>query len=79
MPENLKYNTKLPSTGYIRLPNVLEIIPVSASTWWAGSISGRFPKPIKLTPRTTAWKVEEIRALIDSYNIKDGEVNDASK
>ena len=30
--------------------------------------SGRFPKPIKLGPRTTAWKVEDIRALIESWN-----------
>ncbi|HXD35423.1 MAG TPA: AlpA family phage regulatory protein, partial [Rhodanobacter sp.] len=34
-------------------------------TWWNGVRSGRFPKPVKLGPRTTAWRVEDIRALID--------------
>jgi Bifunctional DNA primase/polymerase, N-terminal/Prophage CP4-57 regulatory protein (AlpA) len=40
-------------------------IPVSKSTWWAGVKSRRFPEPVKLGPRTTAWRVEDIRSLID--------------
>ncbi len=56
----------LPETGFIRLPQVLAFIPVSKSSWWDGIKTGRFPKPIKLGPRTTAWRVEDIHALIDS-------------
>lgn len=40
------------------------IIPVSKSSWWAGVASGKFPQPVKLGPRTTAWRVSDIRALI---------------
>lgn len=40
------------------------IVPVGKSTWWEGVRSGRFPKPIKLGPRITVWRVEDIRALI---------------
>lgn len=68
----------LPETGYLRLPQILgnptarppipAVIPVGRSTWWAGVKSGRFPKPVKLGPRTTAWKVEDIRALIERWN-----------
>lgn len=57
----------LPEEGFVRLPSILPPtgpIPVSRSTWWAGVKSGRFPKPVKLGPRTTAWRVEDIRALI---------------
>ena len=67
----------LPETGYVRLPQILgnptaqppipAVIPVGRSTWWAGVKSGRFPKPVKLGPRTTAWRVEDIRALIESW------------
>lgn len=57
-------NNPLPSTGFVRLPTVLAVIPVSKSTWWAGIKTGRFPKPVKLGPRITAWRVEDIRALI---------------
>jgi predicted DNA-binding transcriptional regulator AlpA len=66
---------KLPETGYLRLPQIIgdpkadppipAIIPVSKSTWWAGVAAGRFCKPIKLGPRITAWRVEDIRALIE--------------
>lgn len=67
---------KLPETGFLRLPQIIgnakakppmpAIIPVSKSTWWQGVKEGRFPKPVKLGPRVTAWRVEEIVALIAS-------------
>jgi predicted DNA-binding transcriptional regulator AlpA len=56
---------RFPESGLLRLSSILALIPVSKSTWWAGVAEGRFPKPVKLGPRTTAWKVEEIRALIE--------------
>lgn len=66
----------LPETGYLRLPQIIgnpeadppvpPIFPVSKSTWWAGVKSGRYPKPTKLGPRITAWRVEDIRAFIES-------------
>jgi prophage regulatory protein len=66
--------TTLPSEGYVRLtqivgdknatPPIPAIIPVSASSWWNGVKSGRYPKPVKLGPRTTAWRISDIRALI---------------
>lgn len=58
----------LPQTGYIRLPTVLSVFPVSKSTWWNGIKEGRYPKGVKLGARTTAWRVEDIRALIESTN-----------
>lgn len=56
----------LPETGYLRLPQVLAVFPVSRSTWWAGVRDGRYPKPVQLGTRCTAWPVESIRALIES-------------
>lgn len=58
----------LPQTGFIRLPQVLHVIPVGKSTWWAGVKSGRFPAAVKLGPRTTAWKVEDIRVLLETLS-----------
>jgi prophage regulatory protein len=55
----------LPQTGFVRLSTILKIIPVGRTTWWAGIKSGRFPKPVKLGPRTTVWKVEDIKTLIE--------------
>lgn len=53
--------------GFVRISAILAPhgpIPVGKSTWWAGVKNGRFPKPVKLGPKTTAWRVEDIRALI---------------
>jgi prophage regulatory protein len=47
----------------LRLPQVLALIPVSASTWWNGVRTGRFPAPIKLGPRTTVWRACDVLAL----------------
>lgn len=57
--------SSLPETGFLRLSVVLSYIPVGKTTWWNGVKSGRFPKPIKLGTRMTAWRAEDIRALID--------------
>jgi predicted DNA-binding transcriptional regulator AlpA len=66
---------QLPETGYLRLPQIIgdatadppvpAVIPVGKSTWWEGVKSGRFPRAVKLGPRITAWRVEDIRALIE--------------
>lgn len=40
------------------------LLPISRSTWLNGVRSGKFPKPVKLGPRTTVWRVEDIRTLI---------------
>ena len=55
----------LPETGLLRVNQILRFIPISRSSWWAGVKSGRYPKPFKLSPRTTVWKSEDIRAIIE--------------
>jgi len=65
----------LPPTGFLRLPQIIgnrradppiqPIIPVSRSSWWAGVRTGRYPAPVRLGPHTTAWRVEDIRQLIE--------------
>ena len=60
--------TDFPKTGLVRLSQILAPrgpIPVSRSSWWQGVKEGRFPQPQKLGPRTTVWKVEDIRALFE--------------
>jgi prophage regulatory protein len=64
---NMK-TTTLVTKAYLRLPQVLEIFPISKSSWWAGVASGKYPKSVKLGPRTTAWRSEDIRALLDEIN-----------
>ena len=65
----LRHEVEVPglATGLMRLTSIIGPggpIPVSKSTWWAGVRTGRYPKPVKLGPRITAWRMEDIRALI---------------
>lgn len=65
----------LPPTGYLRLKQILgnkksnppipALIPIGKSAWWIGVKEGRFPKPLKLGPRTTVWRVQDIMTLIE--------------
>jgi len=50
----------------LRLCEVLRIFPVSKSSWWLGVREGRYPKPIRLGPRTVAWLESSIRELIQN-------------
>lgn len=63
----------LPQTGFVRLPQILAHIPVGRSTWWANVKSGKFPAPVKLLgARITAWRAEDIHALIASLSNEGG-------
>jgi predicted DNA-binding transcriptional regulator AlpA len=58
----------IPETGFLRLPQVLSVIPLGKTSWWEGVRSGRFPKPVKLSARCTAWRAEDIRQLIKALS-----------
>lgn len=72
-------NLLLPETGFLRISQILGnpkvvppipgIIPISRSSWWAGVSKGIYPKPVKLGARTTAWRVEDIRAWMESCGV----------
>lgn len=51
----------------LRLPMVLQIIPVSRATWYAGIAAGRYPRPVKIGLRSVAWRKSEIDALLQSF------------
>ena len=67
-----KQQTPPAPNALLRLPQIIgdrargipPIIPVGKSSWWAGVKSGRYPQPVKLGPRTTAWRAEDVYALI---------------
>ncbi len=64
----------IPSKGYLRLSqiigdkeeNVPAIIPIGRTTWLEGVKSGDYPKPVRLSKRTVAWRVDDILDLLDS-------------
>jgi predicted DNA-binding transcriptional regulator AlpA len=65
----------LPDTGFLRLrqiigdaqavPPVPALLPIGRSSFWAGIQNGIYPQGIKLGPRTTVWRVQDIRAILN--------------
>lgn len=49
----------------LRVPDIIRILGISRSTWWAGVKSGRFPQPVKLSPGITAWWAHDIAAVLN--------------
>jgi prophage regulatory protein len=52
-----------PTDRLIRLKEVLTLLPISPATWWNGVRAGKYPKGVKLGPKTTCWRFSEIAAL----------------
>lgn len=69
---NVGRTYSLPQTGFVRLNEILRVIPVGRSTFWARVKSGEYPQPVKLGPRTTAWRAEQIHRLIDQLTARSG-------
>ena len=61
---------QLHETGFLRLKQVLQFIPISKSAFYSGIKAGIYPKQVKLSARISAWRVEDIRNLIDALGGK---------
>jgi prophage regulatory protein len=64
---------QIPEAGFLRIWQIVgdkkrgisPLIPIGRTTFLNGVKSGKYPKPVKLGERTTAWKAEDIRTLIE--------------
>jgi predicted DNA-binding transcriptional regulator AlpA len=63
-PVQETYTAALPATGFVRLPIVTSVCGLAKSTVWKWCADGRFPKPVKLSPRVSAWPVAQVRAWL---------------
>ena len=57
----------------LRIKEVLARLSISRSSFLEGCRTGRFPQPIKLGPRTTVWKAEDIDAFIERLGKQGGD------
>ncbi len=62
----------MPEEGFIRMPTVLKVLGISRTALYNGIARGDYPKPLRLGPRMSVWKVEEIRKLIAGVGKNDG-------
>jgi len=61
------------SNGFLRMPQVLALVPMSRSTLWRNVRDGNFPRPVKLSLRITAWRADDVRGWIDARGLQTGQ------
>jgi len=54
----------IPQDGFLRLKQVLKLVPVSSVTLWRWEKVGKFPQRIRISDNVSVWPVEAIRAWI---------------
>jgi len=65
-------NHKLPQEGLLREKQICNhngehgILGISRSNFLSGVKEGRFPKPVRLGKRTVAWKISDIRRILEN-------------
>ncbi len=68
----LKKSIPISRRGFFRLKqiigdpknNIEPLLPISKSGFYAGIKAGKYPAPIKLSPRVSVWRVEDIMQLL---------------
>ena len=56
----------------LKLAEVLDLYPVSRTTWLDGVRRGVYPRPVKIAARRVAWRESEIRRLIEQCQSEVG-------
>lgn len=62
----------LPDVALIQIRPLInfKVLPYSATTVWRRCKQGEFPKPIKVSPGITAWRVGDIRKYLETVGTK---------
>ena len=61
--------------GYVKLPQIIgnpkavppipALLPVGSTTFLNRVKTGEYPQPVKLGPRSVAWRISDITALLE--------------
>lgn len=64
---NKNYTEQFDHKPFMRLSEVLKVIPVSRATWFTWVKDGTAPQPEKLGPKTTVWRTKDIKSYLDKH------------
>lgn len=59
----------------LKLPAVIEATGLGRSSVYRLVAEGHFPKPLKLSARSVAWREDEIQKWIESRPVSGGEAD----
>lgn len=49
----------------LKVKDVIELLAIGESTWWAGVASNKFPQGVWLGPRTRRWHLSEVELVMN--------------
>lgn len=55
----------MPLATHLRLPELIQRLGIARSTIYKLIQDGDFPKPVKITRRTSAWNEDEVQAYLN--------------
>lgn len=67
-PEELENFKAAPDEAFVKIPVVQTLFACSAATVWRRVKAGLIPAPVKLSERSTAWRVGDLRAALASLS-----------
>ncbi len=56
----------LPDFALVSVKEIQKILGISRSAWLKGVKDGYYPQPVRLTPRTVRWRLQDIRHLVEN-------------
>ena len=59
----------------IKLPEVLATVGMKKTAWYDGIKAGKYPKPIKRSPRDTVWPMSAIQKIVSDTITSGGGQN----
>ena len=69
----MERNVDFPKEGFTRAKQNAKFCGIGDSTWWHWVRIGKAPPGIKLSSRTTVWRAEDIRSLVDELTREGAE------
>lgn len=64
-----KLDVQLDDDQLIPLNDVLQLLRISKSSWWAGVKSLRYPPPVRLSAKTVRWSKRKILQIINQKEV----------
>lgn len=66
-----RYIDALPDSSMLAIDEVLALVGISRSTWYAGIKAGRYPPSIPIGPASPRWALGEIRKVTSGIYGRD--------
>lgn len=63
---NKNYTDQFDHKPFMRLSEILKILPINRATWLNWVKDGNAPEPVKFGPKTIMWHTEDIKEYLNS-------------